>query len=198
MALVELPTSPKPRAVRWSAIDFGGTLSGAVGGTAQRINRLGNRWRLEVDLPPMTVADARVWAAALSRGLRNGVSLLVPQPDTPTGAAGSVLINGASQAGDSIVVDGGTPGYQVKAGQWLNVTTSGSAYLYMAQASSRLGASGDGTIEIEPPLRAVPADNDPVNLSAPVIEGLLQTGPGWEIDVSRLVRGFSFTIEEAR
>lgn len=197
MALVALPTTPSPAAISWELIDFGGTMQGPLGGSAQRINRLGSRWRYEVVMPPMVMADARKWAAALSRGLREGVSYEVLQPTTPAGVPGSVLINGGSQAGDSIVVDGGRAGYSVYAGQWLSILTGGRRYLYQAAAYVKL-AGGAGTIEIEPPLRATPADNDPITFAAPMIEGLLSGPPGWSIDVDRVARGITFAIEEVR
>lgn len=198
MALVTLPSSPAPMSASWSLGDPGGVQRGAIGGSAQRVNRLGARWRYAVSLPPMTPSDARIWAAALARGLRNGVSYKVSQPTTPTGSPGSIAIAGAGQTGDSIDVDGGTPGYVVKQGQWLNIATSPRSYLYQAAATVRLDSSGEGTIEIEPPLRAVPNDNDVLNLGVPVIEGLLDMPPEWAIDANLLVQGITFTIEEVR
>jgi hypothetical protein len=197
MALVTLPATPGPRSVSWSLRDPGGTLQGPLGGAAQRVNRLGARWRCEVTLPAMTPGEAREWAAALARGLRYGVVWSVRQVGTPVGLPGSPLINGADQAGDSIVVDGARAGYSVAAGQWLNISTGGRKYLYQAAAYAKL-TGGAGTIEIEPPLRAVPADNDPVTLALPVIEGLLVDAPSWAIDANRLVNGITFAIEEVR
>jgi hypothetical protein len=184
--------------VAWSLDDPGGTRRGAVGGSAQRINRNGARWRVEVTLPPMRPAQAREWAAALIRGLRTGVSWNIRQVTTPTGSPGAVLVNGADQAGNSLIVDGGTPGFVLRQGQWFNITTGARKYLYQAASTLRLDASGAGTIELEPTLRAIPADNDPLTIAAPVIEGLLVDVPEWAIDAGRLVRGLTFAIEEVR
>lgn len=197
MALVALPSTPSPAAISWELVDFGGTQQGPLGGAAQRVNRLGNRWRYTVTMPPMTMTDARIWTAALTRGLRNGVSYQVLQPDTPTGTTGTPLVNGAGQTGAAIVVDSARAGYSVAAGQWLSILTGGRRYLYMAAAYVKL-AGGAGTIQIDPPLRATPADNDPVELAAPVIEGLLSAAPGWGVDVDQVARGIAFTIEEVR
>lgn len=199
MSLITLPLAPGPQAVAWTpwpAID--GTQRGVIGGSAQRVNRLGTRWRCDVSLPPMRPDLARQWAAALTRGMRLGVSYKIRQVTTPAGAPGAVLVAGADQAGNALAVDGGTPGYIVRQGQWFNVTTGGRKYLYQAAETTRLNASGAGTIELEPKLRAVPADNDPVTLGAPVIEGLLVDVPEWAIDAGRMVRGLSFAIEEVR
>ena len=193
--MIILPSYPGPRQISWSLTDFGGNQLGVLGGSAQRVNRLGARWRCEVELPPMNPADARIWTAALSRGLREGVSWKIRQPETPTGSPGAVLVNGAGQAGGVLIVDGGTPGHVVKAGQWASILTGGRRYLYQIAATARL--SGSVTLQLEPLLRRVPADNDPVELGAPVIEGLLESAPGWTIDAGRLVQGFAFVIEEA-
>lgn len=194
--MIALPSSPGPQAVGFSLVDFGKVQQGALGGSAQRINRLGARWRVEVQLPPMTPADARIWAAALTRGLREGVSWKLRQVTTPTGSPGAVLVNGAGQAGGALIVDGGAAGYVAKAGQFASILTGGRRYLHQLAASTQLSGTGTGTLQIEPLLRVSPADNSPVELGAPVIEGLLSTPPGWTIDAGRLVRGFSFVIEE--
>jgi hypothetical protein len=198
MSVTALPASPGPVAVGWTLVDFGSSQQGALGGAAQRINRLGGRWRCEVTLPPMTPAQAREWAATLSRGLRTGVSWRIRQVGTPTGTPGAVLVNGADQAGNALIVDGGTPGYVAKIGQWLSVLTGGQRYLYQSAATLQLSGTGTGTLQIEPGLRVPPANNDPVELGAPLIEGLLSGPPGWVIDANRLVNGFTFVIEENR
>lgn len=198
MSVTALPLNPGPVALAWELIDFGATQQGALGGAAQRVNRLGGRWRCTITLPPMIPSQAREWAAALSRGLRTGVSWQVIQPETPTGAPGSVLVNGGSQAGNALIVDGGTPGYVAKIGQWASILTGGQRYLYQHAATTQLSGTGTGTFQLEPAMRVEPADNDPVELGAPVIEGLLIAPPGWSIDANRLVNGITFTIEESR
>lgn len=198
MSVIALPSYPGPSAVAWELIDFGNTQQGALGGAAQRVNRLGGRFRLTVTLPPMEPAIAREWAASLNRGLRLGVSWQVRQVGTPTGIPGAVLVNGGSQAGNALIVDGGAAGYVAKIGQWASILTGGQRYLYQLAATTQLSGTGTGTLQLEPALRVQPADNDPVELGAPVIEGLLDAPLGWSIDANRLVNGFSFTIEESR
>ena len=194
--MITLPANPGPASIAWTLVEFGGTQQGALGGSAQRVNRLGSRWRCEVSLPPMPPALAREWAAALSRGLREGVSWRIRQVSTPTGTPGSVLVAGADQAGAELDVDGATPGYVAQAGQWASLLTGGRRYLYQIAAAAQFSGTGTATLQLEPLLRRVPANNDPLELGAPVIEGLLDAPPGWTIDAGRLVRGFTFAIEE--
>jgi hypothetical protein len=196
MSVTALPNYPGPARVGWSQIDFGGTQGGVLGGASQRVNRLGNRWRMELTMPPMPPALAREWAAALVRGQRTGVSMEVREVSTPVGAPGAVLVNGAGQGGFALAVDGGTPGYVIRAGKWFSILTGGRRYLHQVSASLALSGTGTGTITLEPGLRVFPADNSPVELAIPIIEGLLVDAPSWVLDETRMVRGFSFAIEE--
>lgn len=196
MSVTALPDYPGPARMGWSLIDFGGNQGGVLGGSTQRVNRLGNRWRCEVTMPPMAPALARQWAAALVKGRRTGVSWKVREVATPVGSPGTVLVAGADQIGFALDVDGGTPGHVIKAGKFFSILTGGRRYLYQASATLALSGTGTGEIAIEPGLRVSPADNSPVELAVPVIEGLLAESPSWVLDETRMVRGFSFVIEE--
>lgn len=198
MSLVTLPSSPGPMAVAWELRDFGGTLQGALGGAAQRVNRLGNRWKCEITLPPLTPEQAREWSAALVKGRRNGVRWSVRQVGTPTGSPGAPRVNGGSQAGDTLACDGFNDGYVVKAGQFFHIETATRRYLHQVAASGRPTSGAFAALPIEPPLRVSPADNAVLEFGAPTIEGLLVEVPGWSLDPDRIARGFTFAIEEVR
>lgn len=194
MTAIVLPTSPGPEKQAWAQMDFGGFLTPALGGPVQRINRLGNRWMVKVQMPVMEAAEALQWIAALNRGLRYGVEWRFRQPGIVVGSPGTVLVNGASQAGDSLIVDGVTGGYGWQPGQFISVLTASQRYLYQIAGT----ATGSGTLAINPPLREEPADNDPVEVIAPVITGWLDSADqaGWTTDTAELF-GLSFSISEA-
>ncbi|MBX7496758.1 hypothetical protein K3172_12905 [Qipengyuania sp. 6B39] len=196
--MIDLPTSPAPRAIAWVPVDFGGMQKSALGGSTQRINRLGNRWALGVTMPVLEADEAERWAADLTRGLREGVRLTLVQPDMPTGSPGTVLVNGAAQSGTSLICDGFNPGYVLRKGQFFSLLSGGRRYVHKIATAQRVGASGEATLDIEPPLRVEPADDDTVELGLPQIEGLLSAPQGWNYEPDRLARGFDFTIEEAR
>lgn len=196
--MITLPDSPHPAAISWELVDFGGTSTSSLGGSAQRINRLGNRWKVGVTMPPLTEAQAREWASALTRGLRQGVAWKLSQPGFVTGSPGTPLVAGASQLGDTLNLDGLNAGYVIRAGQWLSILTGGQRYLYQSVNNVRVPSTGIVALEIEPSLRVSPADNDPVEFAAPLIEGLLEAAPGWRIDTDHIARGFSFVIAETR
>lgn len=198
MSLTDLPSLPGPATLEWQPVDFGSVQKGALGGAAQRVNRLGNRWSVTVAMPVMTPAQARSWSAALVKGLRTGVRWQIRQVGSATGAPGSVLVNGASQAGNSLVCDGANAGYVARPGMFFSLLVGGDRYCHQVSALATADASGNLTLPIEPALRVEPADNDTVELGAPQIEGLLSEVPSWLLDTDRLARGFTFTIEESR
>lgn len=197
MSLIILPQHAAAD-VTFEPIDFGGTQGGVLGGSDQRVNRLGNRWKMTAIIPPVSARLADEWGAALTEGLQNGVSFAVPEPGLPSGSPGAVLVNGAGQAGAALAVDGGTVGYVIRTGKWFSILTGGRRYLHKATAAVQLGAGGSGTIPLTPLLRAIPADNAPVELARPRIEGLLEGVPSWRITRQRIAEdGITFTIREA-
>lgn len=198
MASVELPSTPGPAAVAWELVDFGGTLSGALGGMAQRVNRLGNRWRCRITMPPLTPAQAREWSSALAQGLRQGVLWKVRQVGFAPGAAGTPLVNGGSQAGNALTVDGLTALYPYRIGQVFSLLTGSRRYVHHVAGNGRANGSGQATLAIEPALRVTPADNSTVELAAPMLEGLLESPVAWSLDPNRLASGFEIVISEAR
>lgn len=198
MTSVSLPTTPGPTQVMPALVDFGGVLRGPLGGATQLVNRLGGRWSFTVTMPPMEMEDARAWSAALMKARRQGVLWPVPQLDFEIGSPGSPLVNGADQAGASLIVDGLSASYSFEAGQFYSVSTGGRLYLYQIATSGAADGSGNATFASEPLLRTSPSDNDVIEIAAPYIEGILIDAPTWALDVDRIARGFSFTIEEIR
>jgi hypothetical protein len=198
MSLIALPEFTGAASVEWGLIDFGTTQSSPLGGSDQRVNRLGNRWRMVVTLPAMDPISADEWAAALAEGLGNGVSWKVPEPGWPKGAPGSLLVKGAGQTGGSLEVDGGTVGRVIRRGKWFSILTGSRPYLHKATATVRIDADGEAILSFTPLLRVSPADNAPIELAAPRIEGLLEQAPGWSIDRRRIAEGVSFAIREVK
>ena len=70
--IVNLPETPGPSQMVLSPQDFGGDLTPPGGGEVQRLNRLGNRWTVQVSLPPMLPNLAREWLADLTRAVQFG------------------------------------------------------------------------------------------------------------------------------
>lgn len=198
MSLVLLPARPGPVDVEWQYLDFGGTLSGGLGGPDQGVNRLGNRWACMVTLPAMEEDDARYWIAALTRGRRKGVRWKLRQHDLDIGTPGAPVINGDGQAGDVIDIGGMTPHYALRVGQWFNHVQADHHYLYKVSAPGSVNADGEVSAQIEPPLRAEGMDGDVLLFGGPVIEGrLVGNNVSWTVD-SVIQSGLQFGIRESR
>lgn len=198
MDFVDLPDDPAPGELEWFAVDFGGVLGSELGGSDQRVNRLGNRWRVELPLPAMRAADARRWTSKLNRGLRKGVRWRIIQPDLPVGIPGMPLVAGAGQAGETLTADGFTPGYFCRYGQKFAILTGGIRYVHEVSEPAVVDASGEVTLEIEPPLRVEPADNAVLEFADPFIEGFLEAPAGGRFSVDRIMRGVTIAIRERR
>ena len=199
MSLVDLPRAPFPVAatISWTLVDFGGTAQGPLGGSAQRVNRLGNRWKVSFTLPRMAFDDANLWQARCNRGLRLGVRWAI-LPRFSLDREGSPRVAGAGQAGATLSLDGVGASYLLRNNQPLSILTGGRRYVYKVAEPLRVGSDGTGTPEIEPPLRVEPGDNDVVEIAQPFLEGLLEEPLGGDFEVDQFMSGMQLTIMEAR
>lgn len=174
---IALPQLPRLAKVTPRLIDYGGTLRSSTGGPEQRILRLGSRFAVDVELPPMTEACAAAWIAARLRSVTTGETVVLTMPQTRTPAANAA---GAGTANSTVVTAAGL------VGQFFSVTAGGRNYLHQMVAAGvaapRLRASFAGTMEFV----------------APKLEGWLDGAEhGWTIERLRFV-GQSFTIRENR
>lgn len=197
--MILLPTYPGPRSAVPRVLDFGGFLEPPSGAEVTRINRLGNRYAVAFDMPPLENAgDGRIWANRLVRGMKEPVRMEYPLIDFDPGAPGAFVVDGAEQAGTSLNVRGGTPQYMFQEGQPFSLIIAGRSYLDFIAEQTIADASGRATITLTQMLRASPADGDPLNFSQPIIEGyVMGDTTSWELAVERVV-GISFDIVEAR
>jgi hypothetical protein len=167
----------------------------AFAGDLLRLNRMGDRYAFDVELPAMRdVAAQEGWGDLDDRDAT--LTLLIPQPGRIVQPQGLPRVNGAGQSGSSLILDGLTPQTVIRKRQWLNVTTGGRLFLYRAKSEVVANASGQVTVPLQTMLRRSPSDNDVVELEQPRIEGFATpTEDCWAIDVAGLVRP-AFTIEE--
>jgi hypothetical protein len=191
---VALPTDIAPIAYNPSLIDFGGELTPILGGPVQRINRLGDRWAVEVTLPPLKGDEARIWISRLTHGRASSCLLPWPQP-IGVGGEGAPRVNGAGQAGKLLSIDGLPAGKVLPEGVFLSIVGANRRYLHQLIAERTANGSGEVTLAIEPALRISPSDNAVVELAAPMIDGLVQGGVAWSVDLAR-EHGLTFTLVE--
>ena len=115
----------------------------------------GAQWKATFTLPPMKKESAAVWLAFLMslRGRRGTFKIGDQDRKTIQGVAtGTILVNGASQTGNAINLDGfaNSTNNVFKAGDYIQI----NSYLYMISADVNSNSSGEATVYVEPSLRS--------------------------------------------
>lgn len=171
----------------------------------QVLSHQGQRWEAEVSLPPMKRAAAEEWVAFLVslKGQFGTFLLGDPSAATPRGSAstsaGTPLVNGASQTGDTLAIDGlptSVTGYLL-AGDYIRVGTGSASRLYKVLQNVNTNSSGQATLDIFPTLRASPSDNQTVFVSsAKGVFRLASNEANWSINQAETF-GINFAAIEA-
>ena len=115
----------------------------------------GAQWKATFTLPPMKKESAAIWLAFLMslRGRRGTFKIGDQDRKTIQGVAtGTILVNGASQTGNAINLDGfaNSTNNVFKAGDYIQI----NSYLYMISADVNSNSSGEATVYVEPSLRS--------------------------------------------
>lgn len=193
MSVLTLPTDPSPASMGIALVSAGNILTPAFGGDEQEIKRKGTRYALTFQMPPMTYLTSMGWDDLMAEG--DTVLMRVFQPGFFTGNPGTPLVNGGSQSGTSLIIDGLTPGHFLSKGQFISVVTSSQRFLYRLAAGVTANGSGQATLTLRTMLRRSPADNDVVEIAQPMIEGFVRDMGPWTVGADRLV-GLQFTVRE--
>lgn len=133
----------------------------------------GQWWEGQITFVPMTRAQAAEVQAFLAQLKGQYGTFLYGDPDALAlgirGAGGTVLVNGASQTGNSLTVDGMTHSTSgiLLPGDYFQLGTGTAAHYHIVTQSLDSDGSGQGTLYFEPSLRESPADNGSLTLSAP-------------------------------
>lgn len=167
-----LPQKAVPR-----LIDAGAVQQGGPGGVAQRLNRLGNRFALDVAYPRLRPEpDGRVVASRVRRALTEGALFPFPQPGLTIGSPGTPVVNGAGQQGSTLALRGFAPNYLVREGQFFSIVHGGRRYLHQAREDWLADGAGAMLLPIVPMLRIAPADGATCEFAQPYIEGYITAG----------------------
>lgn len=202
MTAVALPSLTRPWQAQWQYLDFGTDAIPPLGGVAQRAARLGNRHAVTFStLPGLDANCGAALMAALSKARATGstVSVAWPQPPFAT-AIGTPLVNGASQSGLSLIVDGFTASTTaLKAGRFFSLSVSSRNYLYALTDDLIVNGSGQATIALDCMLRASPADNAAIEFHTPLIEGFVDgMTQSWTVEMLANYGVPAFTIREIK
>ncbi len=195
--VVALPTLRPPKTANMRPLDFGAWQTPTGPGAAQRLERLGSRFALDLVTGQLRwVEDRRAWISALLRGVSDTVLYPVPQPGLIIGNPGAPRVSGGGQAGTGLLLKGLAPGYAIRNGQFLSIIIAGQRYLYASTGDVGADGSGNCQFAVWPPVRRSPADGDVVEIAAPFIEGALSGNEkGWTDERAHTV-GLQLTITE--
>lgn len=202
---LNLPTQTGIRSVRMIARDSVGVSSSPFTFSQQVFRHQGQIWEADITLPPMKRDDAEYWASFMLRLRGQYGTFLLGDPNaaTPRGSAsstpGTPVVNGASQTGDNLNVDGlpaSVNGY-LKAGDYIQLGSGASARLHKVLEDVNSDGSGEATLNIWPALRTSPADDATVTVSnAKGVFRLTSNENTWNISENSIY-GITFGAVEA-
>lgn len=142
-------------------------------GEMQVYRNQGAWWEGEITFKPMTREEARLVQSFLIDLDGKFGTFLYCDPDYDAGGmfgvGGTINVNGASQSGNSLTVDGMTISTNgiLKKGDYFQIGTGSSARLYMATEDLDSDSAGEGTLYFKPRLRLSPPDNEPIVTGSP-------------------------------
>lgn len=196
--IISMPSAPSPRSIEWSANDIvGANINPFTGG--QQMYDWGAAWlEAQVNLPPLTNDQAQQWIAFVmqAQGMANVFQFGDPLTTTLKEASGTPVVHGANQTGRSLVTSGWDntgDNYSLAPGDWIQI----GYRLYRSLTWQTPDGSGIATLDIWPPLRESPANNDAITIAD--TKGLFRLASNqrkWSIDHT-LVYGLQFSIREA-
>jgi hypothetical protein len=172
MAAVELPPLPKAADVTPRPIEAGGPLAAMIGSSVQTMDRLGDKWSIEVN-PPSGAYSTLIQSARMTAKAQQATVVMVwPQPAllVPIGAP---LVKGAGQLGTSLITDGWTPNIVLPPLRMVSFHNGVRHYIHQSTAQVVVSAIGDATLTLWPALRVSPADNLALEIIAAKIEGFI-------------------------
>ena len=201
MTAIYMPTNSGFRASRFGLETHTQRFESAFTRVIKRQLLSGARWRASYTLPRMKRAQMAEWQSFLLQ-LEGGVNTFYaydPDARIPRGlATGTPLVNGASQTGSSLVIDGAAASVTnwLYAGDYFTV----NGEFKMVTANVTTNGSGQATINFKPALRSAPADNAAILLGldcycAMILEDDSQSM--WESDRNSIFNEKTFSAVEA-
>ena len=163
-----------PTTVGFSSVEFGlqnnnQVFESPLSNSIQVSELTGARWYATFNLPPMKKDNALEYIGFLQRlqGRVHSFYGYDANHRSPSGtiAGSTLLVNGASQTGTSLVLDGGANSTLVlKAGDFFSVNNE----LKMVTANATTDGSGDVTVNFVPSLRSSPSNDASITTTNPV------------------------------
>ena len=169
MATYTIPTT-----VGFSSVEFGlennnQVFESPLSNSIQVSELTGARWYATFNLPPMKKENSLEYIGFLQRlqGRVHSFFGFDANHRSPSGtiAGSTLLVNGASQTGTSLILDGAQASTTVlKAGDFFSVNSE----LKMVTVDATSDSSGDVTVNFVPSLRSSPSDDAVITTTNPV------------------------------
>lgn len=168
---LNIPTSRQPANVQIRALNATAFSESPFTFKQQVLEHQGQRWEMSLNFDLMNSTDAAEWEAWLLSLKGNVGTFLMGDPvrTAPLGSAGGTpVVNGASQTGESLVLDGATASQTgwLQAGDYIQLGTGSSTHLHRVLQDADSDVSGNVTLDIWPKLRESPADGATITTSS--------------------------------
>ena len=169
-----------PASSTWELVTNTKTFRSPLTNAVQTANRKGSLWKVSLPFNNLHTGDRADLQAVLTKlnGQEHRFNLHDHAYTRRGTGGGTPLVNGGSQTGASIVLDGATASVTnwLRAGDYLSFNNQ----LFMATSDVNSDGSGNVTVPIAPPIRTSPSDNTAVDIVAP-ISGvfMLASTPSW-------------------
>lgn len=169
--------SVTPNSSEWSYISNDKTFASPLSGSVQTASRSGSRWKITLNFINLTAANRHTMRGFLAS--LNGKTHRFTVHDHSIALRGTVagtpLVNGASQTGNTIITDGWTSGDNLTNGDMIGL--DGELKIVTADISETAGAM---TISFQPEIHTSPANNSSVVTTNPTgIFMLLPDAVSW-------------------
>lgn len=192
------PASPEPIRVTMRAHKVAAISTSPFTFGQEVFEWAGERWALDVVLPPMREDEAEDWIAwrLALRGVVGTFHHGDPMRAAPRGTVtGSPVVDGGGQVGTTLATRGWDG--ELKAGDCIQIGSGSTARLYKVLRDAGTDSFGDASLDIFPRLREAPADGAPIIVSNPV--GLFRmSGNDWSWDHEGAgIYGLAFSAVEA-
>ena len=160
------PTNKTIAGIRLTARNVVGVSTSPFSFKQQTYQFSGQRWEADITLPQMNRENAEEWVAFLMKLYGQKGTFLLGDPlggtarGSASSAAGTPVVNGASQTGGTLAIDGlpaSATGY-LKAGDYIQLGSAATAQLYKVLNDADSNGSGEATLDVWPNLRSSPSD----------------------------------------
>lgn len=184
-----------PSRTAWRWVDDQIELMAMTGGSRQSVDFNGGLWAVDMTMPPLTDADKRImrnWLFKVGR-VGNWAQVTDHSYSRAGAGGGTPLVNGASQTGLTLVIDGATPSV---AGWLLAGDRIGLANGRLVEVAEDCDsdASGNVSVPLVNPIQSAPDDNSAIEIDAPaMICRLADPSFGYD-NTPPNFGGFTFTL----